>query len=41
MPSLTTMSVGELCKIGFALTWPLLILGLGVLGVFIAILARR
>ncbi|HXF09823.1 MAG TPA: hypothetical protein VN625_03495 [Desulfuromonadaceae bacterium] len=41
MPSLATMSVGELCKVGFALTWPLLVLGLGVLGVFIAILVRR
>ena len=40
-PSLATMNVGELCKIGFALTWPLLVLGLGVLGVFIAILVRR
>jgi len=38
---LTTLSFGQLCKIGLALTWPLLIIALGALGVFIAILARR
>jgi len=39
--SLTTMSFGELCKIGFAMTWPLLVVALGALGVFVAILLRR
>jgi hypothetical protein len=32
------MSLGELCKIGFAMTWPLLLVALAALGVFIAIL---
>ena len=32
------MSLGELCKIGFAMTWPLLAVALAALGVFIAIL---
>ena len=27
------MSLGELCKIGFALTWPLLLVALAALGV--------
>ena len=35
------LGFGRLCKIGFALTWPLLIAALGALGVFIAILLRR
>jgi len=32
------MSFGEMCKIGFAMTWPLLAVALAALGVFIAIL---
>jgi hypothetical protein len=35
------LSFGQLCKIGFAFTWPLLLVALGALGVFIAILARK
>ena len=35
------MSLGEMCKIGFAMTWPLLAVALAALGVFIAILLRR
>lgn len=35
------LSFIQLCKIGFALTWPLLLIALGTLGVFIAILLRR
>ena len=35
------LSLGELCKIGFAMTWPLLAVALAALGVFIAILLRR
>jgi hypothetical protein len=30
-PILGTAELGQLCKIGFALTWPLLVLGLGIL----------
>jgi hypothetical protein len=32
------LSFGQLCKIGLAMTWPLLLIALGALGVFIAIL---
>jgi chromosome segregation ATPase len=39
--SLADLSFGQLCKIGFAFTWPLLLVALGALGVFIAILARK
>lgn len=35
------LSFGQLCKLGFAMTWPLLIAVLAALGVFIAILLRR
>jgi len=35
------LSVGELCKIGFAMTWPLALVALGALGVLIAVLMRR
>jgi hypothetical protein len=35
------LSFIQLCKIGLAMTWPLLIVALGALGVFIAILLRR
>jgi len=35
------LSFAELCKIGFAMTWPLLLISLAALGVFIAILLRH
>ena len=37
-PSLAELPFGQLCKIGLALTWPLLLVALGV---FIALLARK
>src|SRR5271156_999621 len=37
----TNLSFGELCKIGLAMTWPLLIVALGALGIFVAILLRH
>ncbi len=40
-PSLAEMDFGSLCKIGLALTWPLLLVALGALGIFIAILLRK
>ena len=40
-PSLADLSFGQLCKIGLAMTWPLLLVALGALGVFIAILLRK
>lgn len=40
-PALADLGFGQLCKIGFAFTWPLLLAALGALGVFIAILARK
>ena len=39
--SLANMSFGQLCKIGLALTWPLLLVALAALGIFAAILARK
>jgi hypothetical protein len=36
-----SLSVGELCKIGFAMTWPLALVALGALGVLIAVLMRH
>jgi hypothetical protein len=39
--SLAQMSFGQLCKIGFAMTWPLLLVALAALGIFIAVLARK
>ena len=38
---LAGLSAGELCKIGFAMTWPLALVALTALGVFIAILMRH
>jgi hypothetical protein len=35
------LSFGQLCKFGLAMTWPFLIVGLGVIGLLIAILMRR
>jgi hypothetical protein len=40
-PSLADLSFGQLCKIGLAFTWPLLLVALVALGVFMAILARK
>lgn len=40
-PSLAEMNFGQLCKIGLAMTWPLLLVALAALGIFIAILARK
>lgn len=40
-PSLSSLGFGELCKIGLAMTWPLVLLGLGALGIFAAILLRH
>jgi septal ring factor EnvC (AmiA/AmiB activator) len=34
---LTSLSFGQLCKIGLAMTWPLVLVALGALGVFIFI----
>ena len=38
--ALADLGFGQLCKIGLALTWPLLLVALGALAVFIAILTR-
>ncbi len=38
---LATLSFGQLCKIGMAMTWPLVLVALVALGVFIAILVRH
>jgi hypothetical protein len=38
---LATHSFGELCKLGLALTWPLVVVALGLLGVLLAVLLRR
>ncbi|MEI9962156.1 MAG: hypothetical protein WDM76_13795 [Limisphaerales bacterium] len=35
------LSFIQLCKIGFALTWPLLLVALGALGIFIFVLLRH
>ena len=40
-PSLAELPFGQLCKIGLAMTWPLLLVALGALGIFIAILLRK
>ena len=37
---LATASVGRLCKIGFALTWPLVLLGVAILVALLALLRR-
>ena len=38
---LASLGFGQLCKIGLAMTWPLVLVALGALGIFIAILARH
>jgi hypothetical protein len=40
-PSLAELPFGQLCKIGLAMTWPLLLVALGTLGVFLALLLRK
>jgi hypothetical protein len=40
-PSLAEMNFGQLCKIGLALTWPLLVVALTALAIFIYIIARK
>ncbi len=40
-PSLAELEFGQLCKIGLALTWPLLLVAITALGIFLAILARK
>jgi hypothetical protein len=40
-PSLADMNFGQLCKIGLALTWPLLAVAVAALGIFVAILLRH
>jgi len=39
-PSLADLPFGRLCKIGLAMTWPLLLVALGALGVFLAVLLK-
>lgn len=41
VPALAELPFGRLCKLGLALTWPLLVVALGALGVFIAILLHK
>jgi len=38
---LAGLGFGELCKFGLAMTWPLVLVALGALGIFIAILVRH
>ena len=40
-PSLAELPFGQLCKIGLAMTWPLLVVAVAALGIFIAILMRK
>ena len=40
-PSLSGLGFGQLCKIGLALTWPLLVVALTALAIFVAVLARK
>ena len=39
--TLADLGFGQLCKIGLAMTWPLLIIALGALGVFMAVFLAR
>ena len=38
---LAGLSFGQLCKFGLAMTWPFLVVGIGVMGLLIALLLRR
>jgi len=40
-PSLAELGFGQLCKIGLAMTWPLLLVALAALGIFVAVLLRH
>ena len=40
-PSLAELSFGQLCKMGLAFTWPLLLVAVAALGVFAVILTRK
>jgi predicted nuclease with TOPRIM domain len=40
-PSFAGLSLGELCKIGFAMTWPLMVVALGALGLLVVVLLRH
>ncbi|HWV98321.1 MAG TPA: hypothetical protein VNZ64_01390 [Candidatus Acidoferrum sp.] len=40
-PPFGTHSFGELCRLGFALTWPLLVVGLAAIGLLVTLLLRR
>jgi hypothetical protein len=40
-PPFGTHSFGELCRLGFALTWPLLLVGLAAVGLLVTLLVRR
>jgi len=39
--ALTQLSFGDLCKLGLAFTWPLMVVALVALGIFVAVLLRR
>jgi hypothetical protein len=39
--SLADLPFGQLCKIGLAMTWPLLVVALGALGIFLVLLLRK
>ena len=39
--ALAGLGFGQLCRLGLALTWPLAVVGLAALGVFLAVLLRR
>jgi hypothetical protein len=39
--ALAHLGFGQLCRMGFALTWPLAVVGLAAVGVFVAVLLRR
>jgi hypothetical protein len=40
-PPLAELSFAQLCRLGFAFTWPLLLVALAAVGVFAALLARK
>jgi len=39
--ALAQLGFGQLCRMGFALTWPLAVVGLAAVAVFVAVLLRR
>jgi hypothetical protein len=41
LPSFESLSFVRLCKLGLAITWPLVIVALAALGVFVFILVGR